>query len=85
MPDTTPPSELSQTGASRLKNDALRFTPHLNEGTLEAFPGPVTHAGRPQIHTVTINGTVYEWTDETADTVPEEARAIYQRSVEANA
>ena len=69
-----------------LKNDLIKPTPSLNKGTRAAFPGMGLYDdGETETHSVSLNGKVYEWTDETADSVPEEARAIYQRSVEANA
>ena len=85
MPDTTQPDEHARPAAPRLKGRFLEYVPNLNKGTREAFPGMPPATNDPKVHTVTINGVAYLWTDATADTVPEEAIAIYQRSLEANA
>lgn len=81
MPDQKAAGE-TQPSAPHLKNDLLKHT--TPRGTRDAFPGMPSVPNEVVEHTVSINGVVYSWTDATADRVPAEALAIYQRSLEAN-
>ncbi len=56
--------------------------PNVSAATLAAMPAAVS--APLEVHTVSLNGATYSWSDGGEASVPEEAVAVYQRMKAAN-